>query len=84
MNQHNYACKQNFRVEWSYGHESSPHTVAYVQGFQSVLHEIECFPHSLNMGELFRVFIDNKAKKHYIMMIDDNGNLVLTIKISEE
>ena len=84
MNQHNYACKQKFRVEWTYGNRQQPHTISHVQGFQEVLHEIEGWRHSLTMGEMFRIFIDNKATKHSIMFVGDNGELLSTIKIIEE
>jgi len=84
MNQHNYAYNQKFRVEWTHGNLSQPHTISHVQGFQQVLHEIAGWKHSLTMGEMFRIFIDNKAKKHSIMFVCDEGELVSTIKIVEE
>lgn len=80
MDQHRFACKQNFRVEWTYGNEK-PHTISHVKGFSGLLFEIKTWKHSLTMEEMFRIFIDNKASKHSIMFIGDKGELVTTIKI---
>lgn len=84
MDQHRYACKQNFRVEWTSGNRPKPHSISHVQGFQEVLSEIKTWKHSLTMSEMFRIFIDNKANKHSIMFVGDNGELVTTIKIVED
>lgn len=84
MDQHRYACKQNFRVEWTCGNQPSPHTISHVQGFSQILNEVKTWNHSLTLDELFRIFIDNKAKKHSIMFVGDKGELVTTIKIVEE
>lgn len=84
MDQHHYACKQNFRIEWIYGNQPKPHTISHVQGFSQVLKDITGWEHSLTIDELFRIFIDNKAKKHSIMFVGDNGELMSTMKISED
>lgn len=84
MDQHRYACKQNFRIEWTYGNRPKPHTISHVRGFSKVLKDIAGWKHSLTIDALFRIFIDNKAKKHSVMFVGDNGELMSTIKISEE
>lgn len=84
MTQHNYACKQKFRVEWTHSNQLRPHSISHVQGFSEVLSEIKTWNHSLTIDEMFRIFIDNKAKKHSIMFVGDKGELVTTIKIVEE
>lgn len=83
MDQHRFACKQNFRVEWSYGSDE-PHSISHVVGFSGVLSEIETWEHSLTVDKMFRIFIDNKASKHNVIFIGDKGELLTTIKIVTE
>lgn len=83
-NQHYDTCQRNFRVEWIQGNQPKPHFISHVQGFSEVLSEVKTWDTSLTIGEMFRIFIDNKAKKHVIMVVGDNGELISTIKIIEE
>lgn len=84
MEQHRYACQRNFRVEWIQGNQPKPHFISHVQGFSEVLSEIKTWNTSLTIDEMFRIFIDNKAKKHVIMVVGDKGELISTIRIIEE
>jgi len=79
MNQHNYAINQEFTVSFSSPYETT--SEVYVKGFQQILRTLESYWSSLTIDELFRIFIDNKAKQHVIMYLDSQGEIITTIKI---
>lgn len=80
LDQHWFAVNSNFKISYMYRSSLEPHIISYVTGFHEVLRDIH-FVNSLNMDEMFRIFIDNKASSHSLMYLDDYGNILTFIKI---
>ena len=84
MNQHRFAVKQNFKVEFISGNGTVRDT-HYVQGVQEVLDTSYRFRFSmLNTKEMFRLFIDKGLSKYSIFLLDSKGDTMTQIKITKE
>jgi hypothetical protein len=80
MDQHSFAAKQYFIIEYINSTDCKPYMKSYVSGFSEVLQDIP-FNTSLTIDEMFRIFIDNRATSHSVIYLDDNGDVNLHIKI---
>lgn len=80
MDQHSFAAKQYFIIEYISSPDYKPYMKSYVSGFSEVLQDIP-FDTSLTIDEMFRIFIDNKATSHNIIYLDDKGDIISHIKI---
>ncbi|AGH32155.1 hypothetical protein VPHG_00088 [Vibrio phage 11895-B1] len=79
MNQHQQACNQRFTITYTYALYYIPTSEIEAHGFSEVVKLIGS--EGLTVERMFDIFIDNAAKKHCIMYLDDNGDWSYMIKI---
>ena len=84
VEQHKFSGNCKLKVEFYYKDITSPYFTSHVIGFKEVLQELSGWDITLDLDKMFEIFIDNKASKHIILILDDEGEVFTTLKILKE
>lgn len=80
MEQHNFAIKANFRVEYAFENKTEPYSIEYVTGFVSLL-KCLTFETQLDLDKLFELFVDRKLQEYLVLNLYQNGDIMQATRI---
>lgn len=81
MDQHSRAGKMKFTTRYTQGFDKNPHSIVHTTGISETFQYLS-WKSDLTLDKMFELFIDNNRKSYTIMYLDDNGDLMSTIRIS--
>ncbi len=84
MDQHSQALAMKFTVTFTYGNQNTPHSIVHCTGIGDTFREVSSWASELTLDKMFEMLIIEGRNKHTIMYINDNGELVNTIRIVKE